>query len=74
MWHLWRFRPRPLCRPWQWPWDYYAWHLETFIGIPASEVRWRTVLMSIKVMSYVWEHAPYCVPHCPRNAVEATET
>jgi len=44
MWHLWRFRPRPLCRPWQWPWRYYAWRLETYTGIPASEVRWRTLL------------------------------
>jgi hypothetical protein len=44
MWHLWRFRPRPLCQPWKWPWHYYAWRVETYTGIPAAEVTWRTVL------------------------------
>ena len=44
MWHLWRFRPRPLWPPGQWPWHYYAWRLETYTGIPASEVTWHTLL------------------------------
>jgi hypothetical protein len=44
MWHLWRFRPRPLWPPGQWPWHYYAWRLETYTGIPASEVTWQTLL------------------------------
>lgn len=44
MWSLWRFRPRPLCRPWRWSWGYYAWRLETYTGIPAAEVTWRTLL------------------------------
>jgi hypothetical protein len=44
MWYLWRFRPRPWWSPRRWPWAYYAWRLETYTGIPASEVTWRTVL------------------------------
>ena len=40
---LWRFRPRPLCQPWKWPWRYYAWRLETYTGVPASDVTWRTL-------------------------------
>ena len=44
MWHLWRLRPRPLWPPWRWPWRYYAWRLETYTGIPASEVTWHTFL------------------------------
>jgi len=44
MWHLWRLRPRPLWPPWRWPWRYYAWRLETYTGIPASEVTWHTLL------------------------------
>jgi hypothetical protein len=43
MWQLWRFRPRPLLRPAQWPWRYYAWRLETYTGIPAAEVNWRVL-------------------------------
>ena len=44
MWHLWRLRPRPLWPPWRWPWHYYAWRLETYTGIAASEVTWHTLL------------------------------
>lgn len=43
MWCLWRFRPRPLWPPNRWPWRYYAWRLETYTGIPAAEVTWRTL-------------------------------
>jgi hypothetical protein len=42
MWRLWRFRPRPLWQPWKWSGGYYAWRLETYTGIPAHEVTWRT--------------------------------
>ena len=42
MWRLWRFRPRPLWQPWKWSRGYYAWRLETYTGIPAHEVTWRT--------------------------------
>jgi hypothetical protein len=44
MWRLWRFRPRPFWQPWKWSWRYYAWRLETYTGIPAQEVTWRTFL------------------------------
>lgn len=44
MWHLWRLRPRPLWAPWRWSWRYYAWRLETYTGLPASEVTWQTFL------------------------------
>ena len=44
MWHLWRFRPRPFLKPWNWCWAYYAWRVETYAGIPAAEVSWRTAL------------------------------
>lgn len=44
MWYLWYFRPRPLWPPRKWPWHYYAWRLETYTGIPAAEVTWRTLL------------------------------
>ena len=45
MWQFWRFRPRPLLAPWQWArcWGYYAWRLETYTGIPASEITWQTI-------------------------------
>ena len=33
-----------LASPWRWPWRYYAWRLETYTGIPASEVTWHTFL------------------------------
>ena len=42
MWRLWHFRPRPLWQPWKWSGGYYAWRLETYTGIPAHEVTWRT--------------------------------
>jgi hypothetical protein len=42
MWRLWRFRPRPFWQPWKWSWRYYAWRLETYTGMPAQEVTWRT--------------------------------
>lgn len=44
MWRLWRFRPRPLWQPWKWSWRYYAWRFETYTGVPAQDVTWRTVL------------------------------
>ncbi len=44
LWHLWHFRPRPLLRPWRWPWHYYAWRLETYSGISAADVTWRELL------------------------------
>lgn len=40
---FWALRPRPWWRPDQWPWRYYAWRLETYTGIPASEVTPRTL-------------------------------
>lgn len=52
MWQLWRFRPRPLCRPWRWSWQYYAWRLETYAGIPASEVGWWAVVMCFRQPRY----------------------
>jgi hypothetical protein len=42
MWRLWRFRPRPFWQPWKWSWRYYSWRLETYSGMPAQEVTWRT--------------------------------
>ncbi|MGE3537082.1 MAG: hypothetical protein AB7N91_06535 [Candidatus Tectimicrobiota bacterium] len=42
LWYLWRFRPRPLWPPSRWPWQYYAWRLETYTGIPAAQTTWRT--------------------------------
>ncbi|MBM3224840.1 MAG: hypothetical protein FJZ47_13685 [Candidatus Tectomicrobia bacterium] len=48
MWHLWRLRPRPLWPPRQWPWQYYAWRVETYTGIPASEVTWQTFLAFLR--------------------------
>jgi hypothetical protein len=42
MWRLWRFRPRPFWQPWHWSGRYYAWRLETYSGVPAHEVTWRT--------------------------------
>jgi hypothetical protein len=48
MWRLWRLRPRPLWPPWRWPWRYYAWRLETYTGIPASEVTWHTFLTFVR--------------------------
>src|SRR3954451_13565054 len=52
MWHLWRLRPRPLWPPWRWPWRYYAWRLETYTGIPASEVTWQTFLTFFRQSQY----------------------
>ena len=43
MWHLWRFRPRPLLKPWKWRRAYYAWRVETYTGIPAARVSWGVV-------------------------------
>ena len=44
MWRLWRFRPRPLLQPWKWKMDYYKWRIETYSGIPASHVTWKTII------------------------------
>lgn len=44
MWCLWRFRPRPFWQPAKWPWQYYAWRLETYAGIPMHDVTWRTFI------------------------------
>ena len=46
--HLWQFRPRPLWAPWKWPWRYYAWRLETYTGIPAADVTWRTFVSFLR--------------------------
>ena len=45
---LWTLRPRPLLQPWNWPWRYYAWRLETYAGIPAHEVTWRTFVTFVR--------------------------
>ena len=42
MWHLWRFRPRPLLQPWKWNIRYYAWRYETYAGKPAREITFRS--------------------------------
>lgn len=42
MWHLWRFRPRPLLKPWKWNRGYYAWRFETYTGEPASKFTYRS--------------------------------
>lgn len=52
MWQLWRFRPRPLLHPSRWPWQYYAWRLETYTGVPAASVDWRLMLRFFRHPAY----------------------
>jgi hypothetical protein len=41
-----------LWQPWKWSWRYYAWRLETYAGIPAPEVTWRTFLSLFSQPAY----------------------